>query len=355
MPKGMRLKSEGFASSLYDPDSALTLEAYCKAKEIPYSHVGLPVPLDVFSSYGLEFQRRFVGELDQRQVKSVGRTPEGFHIRLDDETVVTSRRVVVASGLANYQYTPANLAALPEELVTHSSKYHELGHFRGREITIVGAGASALDLAALLHQAGAGVTVIARKPAIRFHDPPDNSKPSLLKRLRNPITGIGPGWPLYFYANAPLVFRRMPQEFRFRKVRQTLGPAPCWFTKLEVVGNVTFKLGVDITEAQTRNGHVSLRLRDGSGSEEAIDTEHVIAATGYKADLRKLIFLNSDLRSAIQSTEHTPILSSNFESSIPGLYFVGVTASNTFGPLLRFAVGAQFTAPRLSQHLANTA
>src|SRR5262245_36843024 len=53
MPKGMKLKSEGFASLLYDPGSTFTLETYCKEKRIPYSPIGLPVPLEVFSAYGL--------------------------------------------------------------------------------------------------------------------------------------------------------------------------------------------------------------------------------------------------------------------------------------------------------------
>jgi hypothetical protein len=49
------------------------------------------------------------------------------------------------------------------------------------------------------------------------------------------------------------------------------------------------------------------------------------------------------------------VLSSNFESTVRNLYFVGVAAANTFGPLLRFAYGAKFAAPRLSKHLARTA
>src|ERR1700683_2015997 len=57
MPKGMRMKSEGFASSLYDPKSQLTLGKFCQAKGIPYQDVGLPVPLETFCSYGLEFQQ----------------------------------------------------------------------------------------------------------------------------------------------------------------------------------------------------------------------------------------------------------------------------------------------------------
>ncbi len=180
MPKGMRLKSEGFASCLYDPDSTFTLEAYCKEKGIPYSDIGLPVPLEVFAAYGLEFQRRFVPELEPNLVTSLRRSAEGFQIGLDDGRRLSARRVVMAVGLTHYENMPPLLAALGENFATHSARHNTVDQFKGREVVVVGAGASALDLAALLHQAGAKVQVVARKPAIRFHDPPDNLKPSLI-------------------------------------------------------------------------------------------------------------------------------------------------------------------------------
>jgi thioredoxin reductase len=354
MPKGMRLKSEGFASCLYDPDSTFTLEAYCKEKGIPYADIGLPVPLEVFASYGLEFQRRFVPELEANLVTSLRRSAEGFQIGLDDGRTLAARRVVMAVGLTHYENMPPMLAALGENFATHSARHNTVDQFKGREVAIVGAGASALDLAALLHQTGAEVQVVARKPVIRFHDPPDNLKPSLMDRLRTPITGIGPGWKLFWCANAPLVFRKMSQEFRFDKVKRILGPAPCWFIKEQVVGKIPLNVDASVTEATIQDGRVSLQLTDSHGARRTLVTDHVIAATGYKVELRRLKFIDSDLQSAIRSAEQTPILSSNFESSVPGLYFVGTSAANTFGPLLRFAFGAGFTARRLSKHLARS-
>jgi thioredoxin reductase len=355
MPKGMRLKSEGFASSLYDPGATFTLKNYCKEQGIPYAKIGLPVPLEVFASYGLEFQRRFVPELEKQLVDSLRRTAERFQVRLEDGEIISARRVVMAVGLTHYDYVPPILAALPQDFVTHSSRHNTVDRFKGREVAVVGAGASALDLAALLHQAGAHVQVVARRPAIRFHDPPDKLEPSFIDRLRTPITGIGPGWKLFWCTNAPLIFRQMPQEFRFDKVRRILGPAPCWFTKEQVVGKIPLNVGVTITEAKVQNGRVSLQLTDRAGTQKMLIADHVITATGYQVDLRRLAFMDSGLQSAVRSVEQTPVLSSNFESSVPGLYFVGATAANTFGPLLRFAFGAGFTARRLSRHLAKSA
>src|ERR1700739_864352 len=222
MPKGMRLKSEGFASRLYDPGSTFTLEAYSKEKGIPYANIGLPVPLDVFAAYGLEFQRRFVPELEANLVSSLHRSAEEFQLGLDDGRTLSARRVVMAGGLTHYENMPPMLAALGENFATHSARHNTVDKFNGCEVAIVGAGASALDLAALLYQAGAKVHVVARKPVIRFHDPPKTVKPSLLDQLRTPITGIGPGWKLFWCSNAPLLFCQLPQEFRFYKVKKVL-------------------------------------------------------------------------------------------------------------------------------------
>ncbi|MGA9143898.1 MAG: NAD(P)-binding domain-containing protein [Candidatus Acidiferrales bacterium] len=352
MPRGMRLKSEGFASFLYDPAATFTLAEYCKEQGIPYQDVGLPVPLETFAAYGLEFQKRFVPELENKLIVSVQQKPAGFEVRLEDGESVTAQKLIVAVGISHFAYVPPILSALPPEYVSHSSKHSALDQFKGRAITVVGAGASALDLAALLHQAGAAVQVVARKPKIRFHDPPETTSPTFWQRLRNPLTGIGPGWKLYFYANLPLIFHRMPERFRFDAVRRILGPAPGWFIRDQVVGKVPFNLGVEITEAVVLNGRVSLQLTDGAGSRKTLVTDHVIAATGYRVDLRRLTFLDADLQKNIRSIDQTPVLSSNFESSLPGLYFVGTSAANSFGPVLRFAYGAGFTARHISRHLA---
>lgn len=354
MPKGMHLKSEGFASSLYDPGSTFPLEAYCKEKGIPYGHLGRPVPLEVFTAYGLEFQKRFVPELENKLVASLQRSPQGFRVGLEDGEVFSARRVVVAVGLTYYDYLPPELSGFPESLVTHSSKHGELGRFQGREVAIVGAGASALDLAALLYQAGARVHVLARKPKIKFHDPPEKLEPSFFDRLRNPITGIGPGWSLYFYANAPRIFRHMPQKFRLDKVKTILGPAPCWFTKDQVVGKVSLLVNTKIAGVDAFDNKVRLHLVEG-GVRKDLTVDHVIAATGYRTGLSRLAFLDPAMQSALRSVQDTPVLSSNFESSVPGLYFVGASAANNFGPLLRFAFGAGFTAPRIAGHLAKSA
>src|SRR3954447_21733501 len=60
MPRGMLLKSDGFASTLYDPKAEFSLGHYCKEHKIEYADLGVPVRVEDFCEYGLAFQRRFV-------------------------------------------------------------------------------------------------------------------------------------------------------------------------------------------------------------------------------------------------------------------------------------------------------
>jgi thioredoxin reductase len=348
MPKGMRLKSEGFASSLSDPRSEFPLRVYCQQQGIKYEDVGEPVKLSTFVSYGLAFQKRFVPNLEEKFVASVQQSPAGFEVQLEDGEKVYASRVVIAVGISYYAYLPPVLSGLPKEALSHSSAHSDLSRFKGRSVAVIGAGGSALDTAAILFEIGASVQVLARGPEIRFQLPPTGETSFTQRMMR---TGIGSGAQLYFYSNAPQLFRYLPESLRLDRVRKTLGPAPPWFTRQEVEGKVPFHLNVEIASAEVKNSHTILNLRENSGAQRTLEVDHVIAATGYQADLEKLAFLNSTVRRKIRKTGGAPALSASFESSVPGLYFIGVSSANSFGPLMRFAFGADWTARRISKYL----
>ena len=352
MPQDMRLKSEGFASSLYDPDDTFPLRSYCRSTGLPYADVGFPIPLATFASYGLEFQRRFVPELEQKLVTSLIPSSAGFEIGLEGGETAAARKVVVAVGISHFQNIPPALSQLPEEFVTHSSRHRTFDQFKGREVVVIGAGASALDVAAALHQAGAAAQVIARDSRIHFHEPPGPIPRPFLDRVQAPMTGLGPGWRSLFCTHAPLVFHKMPQRFRVEVVRRHLGPAAGWFVKEQVAGKVELHTGLKIGSASVQNNRVHLQLNNGDSVPRTVSADHVIAATGYQVDLRRVEFLNSDVWMGIRSVGRAPELSANFESSMPGLYFIGAASANSFGPMMRFAYGARFTSRRLSKHLA---
>ena len=117
-------------------------------------------------------------------------------------------------------------------------------------------------------------------------------------------------------------------------------------------GKVPLSLGFTPESCDVQNGKVHLHLRGKDGSRKELVTEHVIAATGYRVDVERLKFLNPEIRKSINTVNASPSLSSTFESSVPGLYFVGVSAANSFGPVMRFAFGAGFAAKTVTQAVA---
>ena len=215
-------------------------------------------------------------------------------------------------------------------------------------MAVVGGGASAADCAALLSEAGAVVHLLTRQSSLRFHDKPQ--KRSLQDRARRPITTIGPGWKSLLCTKAPLAFHSMPEAFRVDVTRRYLGPAPCWFVRDQVEAGVTVHTNATVVSAKAQDGRAVLELAV-TGGVEFLQVDHVLAATGYKVDLGRLPFFSDGTRKMLRTEAGAPALSRWFESSIPGLFFVGPSAANAFGPLLRFACGAEFAARRVARRL----
>jgi len=349
MPKGMMLKSDGFASNICDPDGEFTLEHFCAERGIDYAHAGLPVRLETFSAYGLAFRERMLPELEDKMVVGLDRLPDGFLLQLEGGEMVKARRVVLAVGITHFEYVPGNLAHLPPEFLSHSFRQPDPEAFRGRSVFVVGGGASAIDLAALLHEADADVQLIARQPSLKFHSKPTGKPRSWWQQIRHPQSGLGPGLRSRFFADAPMWFHYLPERLRLEAVARTLGPSAGWFVREKVEGQVPLLLGYTPERAEVQNGKVHLHLRAVSGMQREVVAEHIIAATGYRVNMEHLRFLNSEIRSRLRTVKGAPRLSSSFESSVPGLYFVGVAAANSFGPVMRFAFGAGFAARRLTE------
>jgi thioredoxin reductase len=352
MPEGMVLKSEGNASNLYDPAGEMTLARFCADRGLPYQDVGLPIPLTTFIDYGIAFQQRFVPRLEDRFVTEVLPTSYGFDLHLKDGEVARARRVIVAAGIRAYEYMPPQLADLPIGLASHSAMHVKVDQFAGREVAIIGGGASAVNLAPLLLRVGASVTLIARRPEIAYCGPP--TERTLLDRIKEPENGLGTGWRSWACCAMPMVFHAMPERFRVMVVRKHLPAAPGWTLQPQVDGIVPTILGATIARADEAGGRVRLELDLRDGKKRVVMADHVVAGTGYQVDMRRLAFFGPDVLDRLDCVEHTPRLSRWFESSLPGLHFVGTAAANSFGPMMRFAYGAGFVSRRLSRHLART-
>ena len=358
MPAGMYLKSQGFASNLSDPAGRHTLRAFCASTGREYADYGLPVSLETFVAYGEWFRRAEVPNLEELMVLDVIRdltlAGEQYVLSLSDGTVARARTVVVATGVQHFPYMPATLAELPAQVCTHPSAHDNLGVFAGREVAVVGAGQSALESAALLHESGARVTVIARTSKLMWNGEPLPAQRSLLRKLREPEATLGSGWGTWFYSTQPHLYRHLPAARRIHTARTALGPAGAPWLRPRVEGKFRTLLGHTVRWAAAEDGAVRLGLRAADATTREITVDHVLSATGYRANLERLTFLDDGLRAKVRTLASTPDVGPDFQSTVPGLYFIGPAVAPTFGPVMRFVCGSDYAARTVARALTTT-
>jgi hypothetical protein len=352
MPRRMFLKSEGCASSLADPLGVHTLARYCARANLPYGDYGEPVARDTFVRYADAFQRELVPAVESLRVVALDHEGGVFDLVLADGQRVRAAKVILATGLSHASYLPPELARLPAVLRSHSEEHFEFDRFAGQDVTVVGAGQSALETAALLDEAGANVRLLVRGSALAWNPRPELLQRPWHARLRHPRSGLGQGLGMWFYSNAPMLFYGLPDRVRAARVRTVLGPAGAWWLRDRILGRVPVLLDHAVRTAEERNGRAVLQVQCPEGRIVTLPTDHVIAATGYRYDVRSLPFLSERAAAAILSVDGWPALSTDFESSVSGLYFTGLASARHFGPVMRFLVGAGYTARRVAAHVA---
>jgi FAD-dependent urate hydroxylase len=357
MPKGMFLKSQGFASNLSDPDHAHTLEAFCRATGRPYAGYGLPVPLDTFVAYGQWFRAELVPDVEEVLVTGVAQAGGGFELTLATSEQLRARTVVVAIGVEAFAHVPEPLSALPSSVCTHSSAHTDLRAFRGRNVIVVGAGQSALESAALLHENGASVQLVGRQDKIVWNGAPLPPDRPLLQRLREPESGLGSGWATWFYSNHPGLFRRLPRSTRVYRARTALGPAGASWLRSRVEGQFPVLTGYSVTWARMQDGGARLGLAGADGSARELAADHVIAGTGYRTDLTRLSFLGDQMLAGLRTVAGTgsSVVDRDYQTSIPGLYAIGPAVAPAMGPVMRFVYGCEHAATTVARRLAGTA
>jgi thioredoxin reductase len=342
MPAGMLLRSPRPASTISDPHSQFTLEAYESANNVaPVKRV----PLETFVDYGRWFVKQVGCNLDQRNIKTITKNNSAFKVVLEDGTQFSTRRVVVAAGVGNFRRVPPPFSALSAKACSHcydGRKFSELG----RRVAVIGAGQSALEYAALLSEAGVEVEVIARVPELRWigmH--PKLHRLGPISNMLYSKHDIGPigisrlvAYPHVLY-HTPL---RLRDRIRTRAVRSA--GAPWLISRLTQVKITT---GRKVTFAGEIGDEVKLTLDD--GTERRVD--HVLLGTGYSVNIAKYEFLSPDLIQAIQQFGGYPKVGPGFHSSVPGLHFIGAPAARSFGPLLNFVTGTEFASKELASHL----
>ena len=346
MPEGMLLRSPRVASSLSDPDRAFTLEAYeAASKKEPCA----PLPLDTFVEYGKWFRHQLGSDLDQRNILRLDRDQPGFRLTLQDGEELRATYVVVAAGIGPFRKKPEVFRNLSPQQAVHCYEGRDVRKYSGKRVAVIGAGQSALESAALIHEANAQVEVIARQAEVKWI-----GQHTWLHHM-GPITSmlysshdVGPLGISRLVAY-PTVVSYVPLKLRDKIRKRAVRPAGSrWLpARLSAVKITT---GCGVSQATALGGEVVLKLDD--GSERRVD--HVVLGTGYTVDISRYEFLPQELTQDIEQFDGYPKLASGFRSSVPGLYFIGATAARSFGPLLYFVAGTEFASRELVSHLPKT-
>jgi len=342
MPEGMLLRSPRVASNLSDPDRKFTLEHYEKQAELPAQ---APLPLDTFVDYGCWFAKQLGDSLDRRRVSSIQSEDSGYRVTLEDGQALRARKVVVATGIGAFSRRPSVFRELDGSRCSHCYDGRSIAHFARRRVAVIGSGQSALESAALLHEIGAEVEVIARNPVLRWvgiHGWLHHLGP--ISSMLYSSHDVGPAGISRLVA-APKLVHHIPLPLRDKIRMRAVRPAGAKWLQ-DRLKDVLITSGRSVMMARIQAGEVSLRLDD--STERQVD--HVLLGTGYDVDLGRYTFLSSDILQKIRRLDGYPALARGFSSSVPGLHFLGGAAARAFGPLLYFVAGTEFASNELSSY-----
>jgi FAD-dependent urate hydroxylase len=348
MLRGSFLKSLGFATDIYLPGRRNNFVAYCRERGLESVE---PCAMADFARFGIWTQSRAVPNLETVEISRITRQGDLFLVTTADHETFPARHVIVAVGLTHFAHIPDELAGFSAAYVTHTSAWSDFQSLAGQEICVIGAGASSLDAAAQLLDAGARPTLLVRGSGIGFSwKTPE--KRSLWEKIRRPDSALGFGFRSWVFEVIPGLLHCLPDSWRIHIHRTHFGPLGGWWLRDRVDGKTPLRTHCRIVSAELRGARLALTIHEEGKGQSEIVCDHVIAGSGYRLDADRLPFLDDEIKRSVRRIEKAPALDWRFESSVPGLFFVGPVSSLSFGPLFRFVVGARYTARVLSRVLA---
>jgi cation diffusion facilitator CzcD-associated flavoprotein CzcO len=302
---------------------------------------GLPIPkaygrypsrahvVEYLEAYATEFALKPVFNAPVHAVRRDGRTWRAEA----GENSRSAPIVVVATGLANYPYSPTWPGI--EQFrgpILHSSRYRNPGPFAGQRVLVVGYGNSGGEIALNLAEAEVDVALSVRSPV--------NVIPRELFGL--PILAWGLTGRLFpsrlaDTINAPLLRFAIGPIEKLGLKRSPKGP----LQSIKEDGRVPL---IDIgTLDAIRDGKIMLRGDVASFARESVVFKQspgerfdaIILATGFRPDLRALL---PDAKDVLNATG-APLVSGQATAE-PGLFFCGAIPS-ALGQLRQIGIEAQ--------------
>ena len=281
-----------------------------------------PIPVDRFIAYADWFATREGIDPLRKRVTALTRDNGSFTAHLEDGSRLAADRVVAAPGIASFAVEPAFVAQrLAPGQWSHTVSTVDFAGLHGQRVLIVGGRQSAFEWAALLAEEGAG-----RVDVVYRHDTPDFTESDwsfvdeLLAETRRTR-----GW-----------FRSLPESERAAIARRfwQVGRLQLEPWLASRITGAHLHPRTEIAELEP-GPPITARLTDGT----RIETDHVLLATGYRVDMRRVPYLPE-----IELADGFPVLDPDFRTSVPGLHIPGFPSTRDFGPFFGFVAGATTTA-----------
>jgi cation diffusion facilitator CzcD-associated flavoprotein CzcO len=328
MPRGIFLRSG--PDWHLDAAGVHTFEAFIEDRGIASSELD-PIPIDVFLGYATWFQTQKHLVIDDKYVATLDKQDALFVATFDDGTQIAADHVVAAPGCGYFAHAPEWAADLPHGVGAHTCDLVRFDELAGRRVLIVGGRQSAYEWAALLGEHGAErVDIVHRHNVPRFERVSWHFVDDLVE-----ATIRMPGW----WRSLPATEQdRISRKF-WEVGRLTL---EWWLTpRLE---HERFHLwpGTRVVGSTTEHGTTVAHLSNG----EDLPTDHVIFATGYKADLSNVPYLRPVL-AGVDVVDGFPVLDDSLQTSLSGLYIPGFAATRDFGPFFGFTKACPAAATRI--------
>ncbi|MFI8287334.1 flavin-containing monooxygenase [Streptomyces albidoflavus] len=263
----------------------------------------------------------YAGRLDAdirtgRRVTAVRSTVDGFAVELEGGGRLSARAVVAASGTFGCPHRPA-LPGLEEFTgqVLHAADYRSPAPFAGRRVVVVGAGNSAVQIAAELAET-ARVTLATRRP-VKF----------AAQRVL--------GRDLHFWTTRTGLDAAPLGRFLARPPAQP------------VLDDGRYRAALTAGRPDRRplfTGADGAKLVWSDGSREEVDS--IVLATGYRPDLPYLTGLDGAL-----DADRNPRHREGLATGVPGLAFVGLEWQRSLSSNSLRGVGRD--AERIARRLAS--
>jgi thioredoxin reductase len=320
MPADMFLRS-GRDWTL-DADGEHSFEAYFEERGLDCDAHD-PIPIGVFLDHTDWFAASKQLDVEPILVEELRAEDRGFVVRMDDGSTITAEKVLAAPGVGHYAQVPDWYADVPADRRTHTLDRTTFGDLSGARVAIIGGRQSAYEWAALLCDHG-----VESVDLVHRHETPSFARVSWA--FANPYvdqTEAERGW---WRGLSPQRQQEIALEF-WQVGRLTL---EYWLAPRLDPARVTSRPGTHVVAVTHDDDGVGLTLSD----DETLTVDHVIAASGYRADLAAVSYLAGVL-DRVSVTDGFPDLSPGFETSLPGLFVTGFSATRDFGPFYGFTKG----------------